>query len=460
MQRDLTQALQEVDRLAQALSGLPSTLGRADIQKTEGDHQPDSRTKAALVSMLEEAWDVHESHAALGSARIPDDVLQALLRNQYFQSASRVAVKIFDHPWEDMHPPRKMTILAEWIRDSAPGNPVDAELDFADYVLSTLLLRDEVLLIEDVNQDERLNEKVRRFIKRFETRSLALCPLIASNLWFGMLIIHFRETLDPHNLPGIQNLVSQAAAAIYTMLLLKAETRARKQAEEANELRLKLLATISHELRTPLSSIKGFATTLLADDVEWDQESQRDFIETINQEADKLTELVEQLLNYSRLESGMLKVKSEKASLDQIINTAEAQLEILTADHELKVAVPKDLPPVNADPRRIAQVLTNLVNNAGKYAPPQTLIAISAEAADQHIRVDVSDQGPGIKPEDQLHIFEAFFRSEALKTGRKGAGLGLAICRGIIDIHGGRIWIKESSESGTTISFTLPVYEE
>jgi two-component system sensor histidine kinase KdpD len=258
-----------------------------------------------------------------------------------------------------------------------------------------------------------------------------------------------------------EKVVNQAAAAIYNFHLLEAETLARKEAERANEAKFRFLAMISHELRTPLTSIKGFATTLLADDVTWDAASQRDFLETINLEADKLTELIEQLLDLSRLESDTLRIVPEEQPFSAIVNATMAQLQALSADHQLVVTLPEDLPPVLADAQRIGQVLANLVNNASKFSPSGTQISLSAAGHGRDVQVDVMDQGSGIAPEERARVFESFYQvaKEGSSKRAGGVGLGLAICRGLVEAHGGRIWVQDRLGPGTTISFTLPVAE-
>ena len=240
--------------------------------------------------------------------------------------------------------------------------------------------------------------------------------------------------------------------------LLQAEAQARREAERANELRLNFLAMVSHELRTPLTSIKGFATTLLATDVNWDAASQRDFLETINAEADKLTDLIEQLLDLSRIESGVMRVNPQLVPLQNILSVALPQLKSLTREHDLRLDVPATLPAVWADRQRIVQVLTNLVSNAAKYSPAHTVISLAVEPADAHVTISVSDQGSGIAPSDQPHLFQAFERGSDERVRRvKGVGLGLAICKGLVEAHGGRIWLQNHAQPGTTMCFTLPV---
>jgi two-component system sensor histidine kinase KdpD len=239
--------------------------------------------------------------------------------------------------------------------------------------------------------------------------------------------------------------------------MLAIETDARREAERANELKLKFLAMISHELRTPLTSIKGFASTLLADDVSWDVASQHDFIETIDVEADKLTEMIEQLLDLSRIEAGTLRISPAACTIEDIIASVMPQLQALTVDHCLAIDLSEGLPKVNADRQRIDQVLINLVGNAAKYTPQQTKVTITARQLDSWIEVRVADEGSGIPPEDRDLLFQAFRRGDGAQRRTRGTGLGLAICKGLIEAHGGRIWLQEHAGPGTIMCFTLPI---
>ena len=170
------------------------------------------------------------------------------------------------------------------------------------------------LLFQIFNPRVDLSESVRKRFATLNTHSLIILPLIASGEWFGLLSLHFktRRMTDMDDLRHMSGLVDETAIVIQNMRLLEAESQARQEAERANELKLKFLGMISHELRTPLTSIKGFATTLLADDVVWPANKQRDFLETINTESDILHDLIEQLLDLSRIEAGTLRILPEK----------------------------------------------------------------------------------------------------------------------------------------------------
>jgi PAS domain S-box-containing protein len=238
--------------------------------------------------------------------------------------------------------------------------------------------------------------------------------------------------------------------------LLERERAARAAAEEAARLKTTFLAMVSHELRSPLTSILGYADTLLARDVEWDAASQEQFVATIHEEAERLESMVDQLLEAARLQSGAMPVEARPAALGDIVADAEAQLHAITPQHTLQIAIPDGLPPVMADATRVSQVLVNLVENAAKYSPTNSTITLLAREMEGFVQVEVVDEGDGIDPEDREVIFEAFRRARG-DVGNGGAGLGLAICKAIVEAHGGEIWVKDAPMPGATICFTLPV---
>lgn len=251
----------------------------------------------------------------------------------------------------------------------------------------------------------------------------------------------------------LQSIANILANAIMNSQLLTAEIEARKQAEEADQLKTQFLAMISHELRTPLTSIKGFLSTLLATDVELDLPTQRDFIATADQEADNLTELISQLLDMSTISAGTFAIDPNDSSLIEVIQTAIARLPIHAA---IQLDVGENLPLVFIDSRRIQQVLINLLGNALKFSPEGKPILIRVQGFDDFVEVDVQDEGPGIPPDARQLVFEPF-RQAHTDTKKRGAGLGLPISRGIIEAHGGKLWIQDRPLPGTTMSFKLPV---
>ena len=243
---------------------------------------------------------------------------------------------------------------------------------------------------------------------------------------------------------------------IGTGILFRDVTRER----EADAMKSQLLSTVSHELRTPLASIKGFATTLLRQDVRWDEATQRDFLRIIEEEADRLTELIDNLLDMSQVEAGALRVKKESTQLRQLIREVVDEMRMRTEAHYFVVDLPSELPRVFADVRRIRQVLTNLIGNAIKYAKGGQ-ITVACEVEQDHVVISVSDQGEGIPPEYRDKIFERFFQVDGASTRRVGgSGLGLAISRGIVEANNGKIWVDSTLGQGSTFRFTLPLADE
>ncbi|MFC2023310.1 ATP-binding protein [Chloroflexota bacterium] len=237
-------------------------------------------------------------------------------------------------------------------------------------------------------------------------------------------------------------------------LVLRDITRER----ELDAMKTQLLSTVSHELRTPLASIKGFATTLLRQDVQWDEASRREFLSIIDEESDRLSELISNLLDMSRIEAGTLRIEPEPTDLRPIIQETAEAFRVQTHKHSFRVALSDPLPFVWADPRRARQVLRNLVDNAVKYSPDGGEIGITADAGAEDVQMSVSDQGLGIEAEYLEQVFDRFYQVDSASTRAVGgSGLGLSICKAILTAHGGRIWVESELGLGSRFSFTLPL---
>jgi len=224
---------------------------------------------------------------------------------------------------------------------------------------------------------------------------------------------------------------------------------------ELDRMRASLVSTVSHELRTPLAAIKGYASTLLAEDVEWDRASQHEFLTIISDESDRLTNLVNNLLDLSRIEAGSLRLSREKCDIQEMVNRAAKQTR-LTTGNRFEVYVEAKLPKLYADPPRLESILRNLIENAVKYGGESAKIRVEAGRQGTDFLFRVIDDGPGIPEKERQHIFESFYRvDDSLARLTSGAGLGLAICQGLVRAHGGRIW-AEPQETGACIAFTIP----
>jgi PAS domain S-box-containing protein len=224
---------------------------------------------------------------------------------------------------------------------------------------------------------------------------------------------------------------------------------------ELDRMRSSLVSTVSHELRTPLAAIKGYASTMLADDVEWDRASQHEFLTIISDESDRLTNLVNNLLDLSRIEAGSLKLARENCDIKATVNRAAKQAR-LTPENRFEIHVDAKLPKLYADLPRLESILRNLIENAIKYAGEDAKIKVEVSRQNKDFLFRVMDDGPGIPKNEGQRIFESFYRvDDSLARLTSGAGLGLAICQGLVRAHGGRIW-AEPQEAGACIAFTIP----
>ncbi len=224
--------------------------------------------------------------------------------------------------------------------------------------------------------------------------------------------------------------------------------------KELDQLKSTLISTVSHEIRTPLTAIKGSATSLLREDVQWDEATKREFLQDISEECDRLKRLVDDILDMSRIDSGMLRLDRRLTSLEQLVQKVVGVARRRYPGFHFTLAMEAGLPPVEMDEARIMQVLHNLIDNAVKYSGDSRQIDVAVAVSPQTVEVSVADHGVGI-PADQLtFIFDRFHRLEQLSAG--GAGLGLAICRGIVLAHGGKIWAESALGKGSTFRFTLP----
>jgi two-component system, OmpR family, sensor histidine kinase KdpD len=254
-----------------------------------------------------------------------------------------------------------------------------------------------------------------------------------------------------------QTFASQGALALERAWLTQAESRA-QVLEESDQLKSAILSSVSHELRTPLSTIKASASSLRSKEVDWDSPARTQLIAAIDEEADHLNLLVGNLLDMSRIESGVLKPKREWNILSEIVGSVLARMKHLAEEHRIEVDIPEHLPLVHVDYVQMEQVFTNLVSNGLKYAPANTVVCIHAQVEGESIHVQVSNQGPQVPPEHLERIFDKFYRITAADRVT-GTGLGLSICKGIIEAHGGHIW-AENLKDGLAFNFTVPLSSE
>ncbi len=279
-------------------------------------------------------------------------------------------------------------------------------------------------------------------------------PLIASAGVIGVIGILPKSAPDgfePEQLHYLEAFANQTAIAVERSFLGEAAQQALLKAE-TESLRNTLLSSISHDLRTPLSAITGAASTLLQRDVMLDTDSRLDLVKTIQEEAEHLNRIIKNVLDMTRLESGAIKVNKEWQALEEIVGAVINRLGEHLNEHPLTVKLPGNLPLIPFDSLLIEQVLVNLFDNAIKYTPKGTPLELSASESFYTVTVELADRGPGIPPGDEERIFEKFVRG---RGAAGGVGLGLAICRTIINAHGGKIWAENREGGGAIFRFTL-----
>ena len=233
--------------------------------------------------------------------------------------------------------------------------------------------------------------------------------------------------------------------------------------EELDRLRAEFLGMVSHELRAPLTSIKGSAATVLGSSADLDPAVVRQFFRIIEDQADHMHDLVADLLDVARIETGTLPVNPEPAEVAVLVDRARSTFTSAGDRNNLAIDIPPDLPLVMADRRRIVQVVGNLLSNAAKHSSESSVITVTVVREDVHVAVSVADEGRGIPSERLPYLFRKFTRSDGddLGSGVAGSGLGLAICKGIVEAHGGRIWAEsEGPGMGARFTFTIPTVEE
>lgn len=228
--------------------------------------------------------------------------------------------------------------------------------------------------------------------------------------------------------------------------------------EELSKMKSDLLATVSHELRTPLATIKGYSTMMVDYLPRLSSSEIKDYLKSIDNSTDRLTKLVDNLLDTSRMEAGLLKLEKSPTSIPQLIQRVAADANIMNSNHKIVTNLNYRLPRVNIDVKRIRQVLDNLIDNAIKYSPQGTEVLISAKRNGRELLVGVGDQGPGIPAEELSNIFDRMYRIEQRpSSGVDGLGLGLYICQRLVEAHGGQVWAESTVGKGSTIQFTLPI---
>ena len=427
------------------------------------DISSQKKVDQTLLKALDRSREQFTLSRRMSLARKPEMVLKTLMSLSELRIAKKAVILFSESPFGSNI--NDFEMVASWpVPSNKSGKNASIMLDenvlFDEPGISSLFHPSKPVIVTEISKDKRLTSRERILLLDGGIQTFAVFPIVATGNWLGCFLVFFSEEIhfEPVEIRQIKVLVDQASITLYNLHLLQIEAQSRYEAEQANAIKTEFLAMISHELRTPLTSIIGFTNSLLAEDVTWDPVEQQDFFLTIQQESDKLQELIDHLLDLSRLEAGMLPIALEPRYFQEIIDNNLPQFQRLTNKHSFVLRLPADLPPIFVDAKRIVQVLENLIHNAANYSPEGSRITLSAVVREKYLLVSVIDQGPGIPPADRKRVFEAFRRGINEDSAfSKGAGLGLAICKGLVEAHGGLIWIRRKASPGTTISFTVPL---
>ena len=294
----------------------------------------------------------------------------------------------------------------------------------------------------------------RRTMQR--TGSMLFLPLTVAGAVVGVIGCEITEAgslTSPSDRQLLESFANNVAVALHRVVVGEQVQSAHQRAEE-ERLRNVMLSSVSHDLRTPLASITGAITTLIDSGAVLDAETRLDLMQAIREDADALERHVRNLLDLTRLESGGLQARRDWCSLEEVVGCALGRVDTLVAGRSIDIAVPAE-PLVAIDGLLVEQLLVNLLENAARYTPKGSPLHIDAAVAGERLQLRVADRGPGIPPSEREHVFTKFYRGEGHRHAT-GAGLGLAICRAIAQLHGGDIRVDDRDGGGAIFTVSLP----
>ncbi len=438
----------DIDRLVAIAAPVAIAIENARLYKSEQDRRHVADTLLEMSKTVGSTLDLNE---------VLETILDQLKQVVDYDSAAIMLLE------EDAANVRRLSVTAG--RGFADASQLDIGLTVEDHEhLSRPLRSRKPLIIADVHQTPSWE-----VVKGSEyIRSWMGVPLISGEKVIGLLsidkgVVSYYRDEDAHLAAAFAN---QAAIAIEHARLFADLQKVNEELIEANEAKTQFVSVVSHELRTPMTSIKGYTDMLMGGMVGDLNDNQRRFLGIIRANAERLSHLVNELLEISRIEAGRLKLHFEPLRLPDIVSEVIASLEKQIAEKGLRVSlsIPDNLPLVFADRDRVTQVLVNLVSNAYRYTASGGQIIISVEqfasnnGCSLFIVTRVIDTGIGISPEDQAKLFSRFFRADhPVVREQGGTGLGLSIVKSIIEMHQGSVWVESELEVGSTFSFTLPL---
>jgi signal transduction histidine kinase len=331
-------------------------------------------------------------------------------------------------------------------RSTGRGKHAEADVSWGE-TISSRVLQEKKLIKEEPDNDA---------VNRLASPYLLGIPIRQIEKLTGVLVlIRFGGPAFSNDDLLFGQFLADLTAPILRDILLRDLIVRLESTKAVSTLQSDFISTISHELRNPLGFIKGYATTLLRPDTHWDPSTQKEFLEIIERETNNLTDLIEDLLDSSRLQSGQLEFDFSPVRVDSLVRDEVNRLLITRPNQKIEMDVEKNIPAIEGDARKLAQVFDNLLSNEVKYAPDANLV-ISIKTNENHLVVRFRDDGPGIPMEYQEKIFTRFFRVPEHALKAHGSGMGLFICKQIIEKHQGTIHM-ESTAKGTDFTIRLPI---
>ncbi len=354
---------------------------------------------------------------------------------------------IFDNLVVFLVDPMTLNLDVAYARATGRGKSAEADVAWGEIIGSQVIDSRQVILQEP--QDAAQIERLRRPF------TLGV-PLISHAETLGAIIfIRFGSPqYTPDQIAFAEYLADQLALVAARENLMRENKRLEFQ-NRTFQVQEDFISTLSHELRTPLGFIKGYTTTLLRTDATWDEQAKEEFLTIIDHETDRMQDMISNLLDSAKLQSGQMLMDLQVVRLDVLIKDVILRSKLHHPALDIQVEIAEPIKPIQADPRRLAQTLENLITNAVKYAPDAPVKVKIAELADG-VQIDVSDAGPGIPEKYRTKIFDRFFRIPDSQNTARGTGLGLFICNQIIQAHNGKIDLTSRVGEGSTFSIYLP----
>ena len=354
---------------------------------------------------------------------------------------------VFDNVAVYLHEETEKILEVKYARAIGRAKTAEADAAWGETFASQVVKKGSLLLQDpnpDIDSDDRLHQAY-----------LLGLPLHMDGTIKGALVfVRFGGPTYEEEHIRIASFASDLISVTFERLAWRETNMELQDLKRQMQLQEDFVSTISHELRTPLGFIKGYSTSLLREDTSWDEETQKEFLNIIDEEADRLSLLIENVLESARLQSRTLALRFQPIRLDAVLRDVVTRLRVRHKNLDVTLDL-KPTPSIHGDGVRLAQVIENLFTNAIKYAPEAPIVVL-LEGLGETVIISFVDQGPGIAPENIPFIFDRFYRVRSEKS-ITGTGLGLYICKQIIEAHRGKIWAESTPGHGTTFFIELPV---